>query len=759
MICAAGFASSGDDVPGNSCIESDVYAELRGKSEESVYVVVLLEEAPKVKNAQTPAKRRQAVKEIQSSVLKGLPSSEFAVVHKYDNFASMTGYVNSAGLARLATDPKVKSVGLDVGGHGHLNVSVPFIEADRVHTELLPGFTGEGMTVAVLDSGIDSDHPDLADNIADGWYHFLRNDYGPGAEDDHGHGTNVTGIITSKGVVASIGVAPDADILPVKVLDSSNSFQSSSDIAAAVDYVVTHKADYANLSVMNMSLGTGRRFTECPCDNVSLTWLQNLKASLDAARDAGIVIFASSGNQGSTTEMPAPACLSSVVAVAAVYDQNLGREPDSGTYNSNFGSSWPGTFDAETYPDLITTFSNRNGCNELAAPGRRIRAPGRGGGTSNYTGTSMASPHCAGVAALMHQKAESVGAPTSPASIVHAMKDTGLPTVDSAATSPNPIRVDAFAAVSSFLDDWTGFTWKQMPDNTFDGMDVACDVFDNPGPPIQRRIADDFPCTTTGPITEVVLYQSWKADSSAAIENISLSIYSDIPDPDGRGPEFSKPGDLLWQKEFNGAQGEFAESLHDTIPAPGRVGGAWWWDPAANEAPVQYDHLEIWRYDIPINKAEAFVQQGDPSQPREYWLAVHVTFDESAPVEGDPGLGWKTTPPSQDWNDAAVYSNDGGVSWSRLLYPAELPSAYEPLDLAFEIRGEICCCCPDYAPNETITFEDYAGFANEWGWTGPSGGDMTDKDLNCDGVVDYQDISIFARLWLTDSTDQCRGCF
>ncbi|MBN2270713.1 MAG: S8 family serine peptidase, partial [Sedimentisphaerales bacterium] len=609
--------------------------------------------------------------------------------------------------------------------------------------------------------GIDSDHPDLSDNIADGWHYFLDGASGAGAEDDHGHGTNVAGIITSRGFVAPLGVAPDADILPIKVLDKDLNFSASSDIVAAIDYVVSHLNDYDNLCVMNMSLGTKTRFSDCPCDSSSLTWLQNLKDSVDAAKDVGIVIFASSGNEGKTTEMPAPACLSAVTAVAAVYDQDLGPEPDSGTYHDVYDKSWPDCNDLDTYPDLITCFSNRNGCNELAAPGRNILSTGMFSPslTSTFTGTSQASPHCAAVAALMHEKAEFMRVGTWPAWIVQTMKDTGVPTFDPAATSPNPIRVDAFAAVNQFIEPWAGFKWKQFPNTSGYGMDIACDIFDYPGPSVQRRLADDFLCTTTGPITKVVLYASWKADSKATLGRIHLAIYSDIPDPDGDGPAFSTPGYLLWEKDFYSVQEDFTESRYYTIPPMTMPGKAWWWDPAGGNAPVQNDDKETWRYDIPINRTEAFVQQGDPCEPVVYWLGVHVYFGGFIPVPSDPGFGWKTSLISEAWNDAAVYSNDAGSTWSRLKYPMGLPAIGENIDLAFEILGNICCSCPDYNSDETITLEDYAGFADHWGWTGPSGGDDSIRDLNCDGSVDYKDVSILARLWLAGCMDDCRGCF
>ena len=227
----------------------------------------------------------------------------------------------------------------------------------------------------------------------------------------------------------------------------------------------------------------------------------------------------------------------------------------------------------------------------------------------------------------------------------------------------------------------------------------------------------------------------------------------------GDGTGFSTPGDLLWEKDVYSDYGDFTESLYYTISPMTYPSRAWWWDPAGGNAPVASDHKKTWRYDIPIAQTDAFVQQGDPCEPVVYWLGVHVYFGGFIPFGSDPGFGWKTSLTSEGWNDAAVYSCNNGSTWTRLRYPIGLPAFGDNINLAFEILGEICCSCPDYSSNETITFEDYAGFADEWGWTGPSGGDISNKDLNCDGSVDYKDVSIFARLWLAGCIDECRGCF
>ena len=733
--------------------EPNVYTVLQNNPDSTAYVVVRLRK-PVMALSATIEDTRTAIKAVQESVLAELTAEEFRPVHIFKNFASMTGDISISGLEKLAANPDVLSIGLDVGGHGHLDDSVPFINADDVQSLVGLGYTGEGVTVAVLDTGIDSDHPDLKDNIADGWYYFLNKTSGSGAEDDNGHGTNVAGIITSKGTVAPVGVAPDADILAIKVLDDDMNFQYSSDIAAAVDYVVTHKNDYDNLCVINMSLGTNTKFSQCPCDSVGddpdYTWLGTLRDSLDAANNAGIVIFASSGNDGSCTQMPAPACLSAAAAVAAVYDQDLGREPNEpNSYHTEDGGSWPYCYNGSTYGDLIACFSNRNGCNELAAPGRNIKSSGMGGGTSEYTGTSQAAPHCAAVAALMYEKADYFGTiwPT-PAWIVNTMKSTGVATVDNCATNPNPVRVDAFSAVNEFIGSWIGYKYKQPPKTSGYGIDIRCDRLNM----ISRILADDFVCSASGPITKIVLFSSYYDDFIWTVDTINIRIYDNIPDPDGEGPQISRPGELLWQADFNRDEGEFTESLYYEIPALTIPAKAWWWDPAGGVDPVANNDKKTMRYDILIPPDEAFIQQGAPCEQKTYWLAVYANFKWVLwPM---PAFGWKTATTSQ--NATAVWSNDNGSTWNELKYPPAHPSAGNPIDFSFRIFGNACCRSLDFSGDNKVALDDFADFALDW-WLLEPQGEGSLSDLNCDASVDTSDLEIFCSQWLNDCTYNCFG--
>ncbi len=519
-VTAAGVART----QGNPSVlvEPEVYARLASSPDGRTYVVVML------RPVSTPPSLDE-VREAQEAALSTLSSGEFQLVYQYKNVAALTGYVNADGLSKLALSPYVAAVGLDARCKGTLDVSVPFINADDVQAL---GYTGDGITVAVLDTGIDSDHPDLSDNVASGWYHFLLDslDVGPGAEDDNGHGTNVSGIITSKGDVASVGVAPDADILAIKVLGSDGS-GSMSDVARGVDYVVEHKDDYTNLCAINISIGSYRLFYGV-CDD-SLVINQVLQASILAAKNAGIVTFASSGNDGSCVSMSSPACLSAAVAVAAVYDQNLGREPDSGTYQ-DIWSSFGDCFDGSTSGDKITCFSNRlDGCNELAAPGRLIDAPRKGGGTSAYTGTSQASPHCAGVAALMCDKFVGL----TPDQLVQVMKNKGVATNDPCGTSPNPIRVNALPTVNA------------LDETVFSNTKTSTGIHSAGGAQHGSEI------TLAGTYRSVKELLIGLYNNSPQYCDLKARIYKN----DGPG---GKPGTLLWESEW---QNEWIPTEHTLI--------------------------------------------------------------------------------------------------------------------------------------------------------------------------------------------------
>ncbi len=716
VIATGARASNGDEVSKSQLPDPAIYAELGDSADGAAYVIVMLK--PVVAADATSKIRPEAVRGVQGRVMEKLDPWEFTPVYKYENFPAMTGRVTAAGLAKLVADPEVIAVGPDALGHGHLDDSVPFIKADDVHAL---GYTGDGITVAVLDTGIDSNHNDLSDDLASGWYHFLsKGAYtGPGAEDDHGHGTNVSGIITSKGQVASVGVAPDADILAIKVLGSdANGWVS--DWAKGVDYVVSHKNDYDNLCVINMSLGTDTLYSQCPCDNVS-TYTLLLQTSLQAAKNAGIVTFASSGNDGSCTSMSSPACLSAASAVAAVYDQDLDREPDSGTYQ-DLWSSFADCYDATTTGNKITCFSNRSGCNELAAPGRRITAPGMGGGTSTYTGTSQAAPHCAGVAALMCERADALSVSLTPNKIVQIMKKTGVPTIDNCLTYPNPIRVDALAAVNAVEPVDEGLKWSQPPvptepNNLYYGWNELS-IYDG-----NQIVADDWPCENEDPITDIHWwgsFQGWTDSFPPQMpDSFHITIWNDIPDPNPYDPHtFSHPNEVVWEIDCSNFQGSFV---------------GWDYDPRTKS------YEACFYFEQYLAPSEYFFQrpQPDGTEPTIYWISIAARYPAGTIV--DNPWGWKTRP--RIFNDDAVRiftpTNPHMGDSYRKGEPIYWPNPNQSWDMAFELTAGSAGTYPKWEQQPDITLtglhchdrQDAAGsyasitLADDWQC---DGGDVTD---------------------------------
>lgn len=318
------------------------------------------------------------------------------------------------------------------------------------------------VTIAIIDSGVDLTHPDLAAKLLAG-YDFVNNDSIP--QDDYGHGTHAAGIAaaaTNNGL-GMAGVSWGARIMPVKVLDSSGG-GTYANVAAGIIWAVDHGAQ-----VINLSLGGSAP---------SLV----LSDAVDYAVNRGVLLVAAAGNTGSSSVLY-PAAYPAVIAVAATDAANQ-RAP----------------------------FSNYGPAIDLSAPGVSIYSLDVGGGTIYRSGTSMAAPHVAGLAAIlmgmpggsawsartwMETTALDLSTPgwdvftgygliQMDAAIRAAPTPTPTATATPAAeTSPTPTRTTGWGGVSPAISPTPTVTWTPTP--TFAATQTSAAVNPNllvtPQPP------------------------------------------------------------------------------------------------------------------------------------------------------------------------------------------------------------------------------------------------------------------------------------
>lgn len=376
----------------------------------------------------------------QETVLQSMPAEEFRLIHRYEVLPGLVGEVTAEGLNRLQQQPGVRAVALDLPVQTQLSETGAFIQADLVKANL--NLTGAGVNIAVLDTGVDIAHPDLADSIV-AEYCFNRSgcpgsgeEEGTSAQDGQGHGTHVAAIAAGRGQQAPEGIAPGAGIVAVRVLGDNGSGWTS-DVIEGIDWVVANNGSL-NVRIMNLSLGGGSYSNNCDSDDAN-TMLY--AASIEAARQAGIVTFAASGNSAQAETLMAPACVSSAVSVGSVYDADYG------------GVFWPNCTDASTAPGQVVCSSNGGAGLDLLAPGIDVTSAALGGGVTTKSGTSMATPHVAGVAALLLQADPSL----TPADIEAILKTTGVPTTDERSGRVTP-RIDALAAANQVVEVTPAFT-------------------------------------------------------------------------------------------------------------------------------------------------------------------------------------------------------------------------------------------------------------------------------------------------------------
>lgn len=262
--------------------------------------------------------------------------------------------IPSDEVTNLVEDPNVIAVEDDQLLRIHQQYTDWGIEKVKATSAWRTNYTGKGIKIAIIDSGVDSNHRDLS--LAGG-ASFVS--YTDSYHDDNGHGTHVAGIIGAlNNNFGTVGIAYDSSLYAVKALDAQGSGYLS-EIIAGIDWAISNKMD-----IINLSLGA---------ESSS----EALKSAVDKAYQNGILVVASSGNSGSSAtvdNVSYPARYDSVIAVGAV-DSNL----------------------------TVTDFSSSGPAVEVAAPGSGILSTYLDNTYKKISGTSMAAPYVSGNLALLKQ--------------------------------------------------------------------------------------------------------------------------------------------------------------------------------------------------------------------------------------------------------------------------------------------------------------------------------------------------------------------
>lgn len=296
---------------------------------------------------------------------------------------------------KLAEDPNIEYISFDSKVFALLDVATKSIDSKYPHDQ---GYLGQGITIAVVDTGV-APHNDLIkpNNRIVGFKDFVNNKTTP--YDDNGHGTHVSGILAGNGYSSQKkyqGVAPEASILGVKVLDESGS-GNTSDIIDAISWIIKTKNEY-NTKIINLSLGSP---ANNPCSSDPLC------KAVEQAVNNGICVVVAAGNSGPASKtILSPGISPNVITVGAMNDRRTSGTPKNTI--PSFSSRGP-TKEGLNKPDLVAP-----GVNIMSLSNTRLD------GYISLSGTSMATPLVSGSIALILQKQKNL----SPKEIKNILMDS-----------------------------------------------------------------------------------------------------------------------------------------------------------------------------------------------------------------------------------------------------------------------------------------------------------------------------------------------
>ena len=413
----------------------------RGEVKVIVKVSVPFQDLSTVSKTQAMAEMAM-ISHVQGKVMQELAGHRVTHLHNFTYVPYIAMTVDEAALNALLGSTGVISVEEDIPVPPTLDLSVPRIGASDLHSA---GYDGSGVAVAIIDTGVDQNHPFLAGSVVseacysttylpfnstsvcpaggtDSTAAGSAVPYGgncPPSECDHG--THVAGIAAGgAGVPGSPGpgVAPGASVIAIQVFSRFDDdtlcggsspcvLTFSSDQMKGLERVYALK-DTFTIAAVNMSIGGGKHASNCDTDS--------RKSAIDNLRAAGIATIIASGNSSSSDGIGAPACISTAISVGATTDA-----------------------------DAVASYSDSASLLTLLAPGSSITSSVPGGTYQSWNGTSMAAPHVTGAWALMRQAKPGASVTT----IQNAFTSTGLSITDPR-NGVTKQRINVYEALNSF---------------------------------------------------------------------------------------------------------------------------------------------------------------------------------------------------------------------------------------------------------------------------------------------------------------------
>ena len=400
-----------NDVSGRANNASDLATKFdrlieKASSKQSVRVIVGVRSAfqPEGKMSQAQADNQRAnIKQAQTNLLGKLGAFEVKEIKQFEFMPFVVMEVDAAALMEMKNLTEVTSVEEDELLAPSLEASTAVIGAPQAWND---GFSGANRTIAVLDTGVDKNHPFFGGRVvSEACYSTTDASEGATSSCPGGaaqstatnsglncdvnvaegcmHGTHVAGIVGGRNNnLGRYGVARDVNLIAVQVFSMFSgancdggtcTLSFTSDQIRGLERVYALRNNYT-IDAVNVSIGGGKFTANCDAEKAAY------KAAIDNLRSANIATIIASGNSGYSDGLAAPACISTAISVGSTHDGDAGTT------------------------DSISSFSNSASFLSILAPGELITSAYPGGTYEATQGTSMAAPHVAGAWAVLKQK-------------------------------------------------------------------------------------------------------------------------------------------------------------------------------------------------------------------------------------------------------------------------------------------------------------------------------------------------------------------